>query len=131
MRRAVALALILAVCTSNAQTVILYSRKDYEQAIKLRNVTVLYDATFIDRDLYPGENWQKTIAAKILTAKKVLIVWSAASAASKNVAKELEIVAASSATAVAVLLDSTELPIILRDVHAIDWRETTKPPEGG
>lgn len=129
--RAVAnlLVAMLAVAAPNAaaQTYIIYSHLDAAQAVRVRRLVLAYDAVGIDTETRPGDVWRPTIAAAIMAARTVLVMWSANSAASREVVPEILIALASGARVVPVLLDDTPMPPDLSARQGIDWRGLPGP----
>lgn len=108
---------------AGAQTVVIYSSRDAVHALRAYSLARVYDDTFIARDLRPGDNWRESIAARLCSADKVLVLWSEHAAASREVEKELAIGSFCERLMIPVLLDATPLPPELRHIHAVDgWR---------
>lgn len=122
--RACLLAALLAAAplAAPAQTYIIYSHLDASQALRLRRLAMAYDAVGIDTETRPGDAWRPTIAASILAARTVLVLWSANAAASHELAPEILIALASRARVVPVMLDNTPMPPDLAARHGVDWR---------
>lgn len=110
-----------------AQTYIIYSHLDAAQAVRVRRLVLAYDAVGIDTETRPGDVWRPAIAASILAARTVLVLWSANAAASRELAPEILIALASGARVVPVLLDDTPLPPDLSARQGIDWRSLPGP----
>jgi len=122
MRAAVFALLMLVLIPASAQTVIIYSHADSDYARRLQNIARAYDVVLIDGNIEPGVRWRETVAAWIISAKVILILWSANAAASAEVAPEWRMAIASPARVIPVLLDNTQLPPGLADRQAVDWR---------
>lgn len=124
MPRAAALALLLALLATQAtaQHVLLYSRADEAQAQHIERLLRMTVATWRDRDLVPGQLWRPAIAERICSADRVLVLWSARSAASPHVAAEIATAASCGRVLVPVLLDQTPLAAELAPWQAIDLR---------
>lgn len=121
MRRAAALALLLPVL-AQAQTVVIYSRADSVQAHRAQRIAAVYGRALIDRQLQPGVPWRATVAAGICGAERVLLVWSERAAASAEVRREIDTALVCRVPVVPVLIDSTPLPGLIGDTHAVDWQ---------
>jgi len=115
-------ALVFAMSTANAQTVILYSQRDAREAQRIHRIAVMYSIVLRDVEIPPGEPWRATVAGWIREAKTVLILWSANAAESDELAAEWRQALASPARVVPVLLDATPLPGELAGRQAVDWR---------
>lgn len=115
---------MLAVAAPNAaaQTYIIYSHRDAAQAVRVRRLVLAYDAVGIDTETRPGDAWRPTIAASILAARTVLVLWSANAAASRELQPEILIALAASARVVPVMLDNTPMPPELAARQGVDWR---------
>ena len=122
MKVAALAALVLAMGTANAQTVILYSQRDAREAQRIHRLAIMYSVVLRDVEIPPGEPWRATVAGWIRDAKTVLILWSANAAESDELAAEWRMALASPARVVPVLLDATPLPGELAGRQAVDWR---------
>lgn len=118
------LVLLLALAApAHAQTVIIYSRADSNEAHRAwQFVEALVGPAQIDRQLKPGAPWRASIAKWICEAERVLLVWSVNAAASAEVQREIHSALWCRVPIVPVLLDSTPLPGLVGDVQAIDLR---------
>jgi TIR domain len=106
----------------SAQTVVIYSRTDTQQAQRAHALASVYGPASIDRNLPPGVAWRPAIAADICAARVVLLVWSERAAASAEVRREIDTALLCRVLIVPVLLDSAPLPGVVADVNAVDWR---------
>lgn len=118
-------ALLLALVLSggaHAQTVLIYARADAAQAQRAARLAGAFDAVWLDADLTPGAGWRAEVARRLLSARRVLVLWSTRAAASAEVAAEWRIALAGSAEVVPVLLDDAPLPGELAGRQGVDWR---------
>jgi hypothetical protein len=115
-------ALLLLAGAAQAQTVVIYSRADADQAHRAQQLAAVYGSALIDRHLQPGQPWRATIAGQLCSADRVLLVWSASAAASGEVRREIDTALQCRRPIVPVLIDSTPLPGLVADVQAVDWR---------
>lgn len=121
--RTAAAAVMLCAAAATAHTVVLYSSIDADQAYRAYGLSRAFDDAFIARDLMPGALWREAIAAKICSADTVIVMWSSSAAASAEVEKELSIASFCERKMIPVLLDSWPLPMELKHIHAVDWRD--------
>ncbi len=115
-------ALLLLPALASAQTVVIYSRADADQAHRAQQLAAVYGPALIDRHMQPGVPWRATIAGQLCGAERILLVWSAIAAASVEVRREIDTALQCRRPIVPVLLDSTPLPGLVADVQAVDWR---------
>lgn len=124
LRQAAAAAVLwlLLASAAHAQTVILYARADQLHAHRAAGLASVWDTVWLDADLQAGTAWRAEVARRILTARRVLVLWSARAAVSPEVAAEWRIALASQAQVLPVMLDDTPMPPELAARQAIDWR---------
>lgn len=113
-----ALALLLAL-PAQAQTVILYARADAAEAQRVHDMARIWDSVWWDRDLKPGQPWRATIARRICSARRVVVVWSAYAASSPEVGAEWRHALACGRVVVPVLLDQAPMPAELGARQAV------------
>ena len=106
---------------AEAQTAIIYSRADAEQAQRAYRLARLYDTPLIDTDIRPGMPWREAMMLAICNSRAVLLIWSARSAASAEVAIELQAAGMCGIPVVPILIDDTPLPSAIT-LQGIDWR---------
>lgn len=120
-RAAMLAASLLLVCVPAApQTVILYSHVDIAEAQCVRSLVQTYDQVRTDADIRPGDPWRQTMAGWIMNARTVIVLWSAAAAASAEVAPEWRMALAAGARVVPMMLDATPLPPELAARQAVN-----------
>ena len=117
-----ALAALLIAVSAHAQTVILYSRHDAEDARRARVLAAAFGPVFSDADLRPGQPWRTVIAGRVCAARLVLVLWSAPAAASPEVGAEWRHALACGRRVVPVMLDDTPMPGELGARQGVDWR---------
>lgn len=118
-----ALMVLLAAGGAHAQTVLVYARADQSSADKAAKMAGIWSEVWTDRQLQPGETWRAEVARRLLSARLVLVLWSARAAASAEVGAEWRIaLACARCQVVPVLLDDAPLPGELGRLQGVDWR---------
>ena len=103
-----------------ADVFISYAREDRERAQRLaRALEAAGRSVWWDREILPGKDFTAVIGAELAAAKAVVVIWSAASAASGWVRDEAHEGLERQAL-VPVLVDGVEPPMGFRSIHAAD-----------
>ena len=116
----------LAAGAVHAQTVILYAHTDRQAVDRLRAFARIYGPVWTDADIPPGTPWRADVGRRVREARVVLLVWSAAAAASVEVSAEWRQAIAAGRRVVPVLLDAEPLPAELGRLQWVDAGACTR-----
>ena len=109
-----------------------YSHQNREDAEALAGVLAERGwSVWWDRDLIPGTEYERVIAAKLDQARCVIVLWSAAAAASRWVRAEAESAAKRGVAIVAVIEEGPALPVGLRGLQYVSLTEWEGEPSSG
>jgi TIR domain len=103
-----------------ADVFISYAREDRHRAERLAHALEAAGCSvWWDREILPGHDFTAVIAAELAAARAVIVIWSAASIASRWVRDEAAEGLERNAL-VPVLFDGVEPPMGFRSIHAAD-----------
>jgi hypothetical protein len=116
----------IALSLPGPSTFISYCRDDYEFALRLAaDLKAAGAAVWIDQiDIAFGERWDVAVERALLSAPRILVVLSPASAASSNVLDEVSFALSKQKTVIPVLYRDCEIPFRLHRLQHLDFRSS-------